>query len=143
MYSWNATAMQPPATNSQRSDPCCTARVAAQATSAGARTKNDSGWLVRATAARIGVVAVTVPATSPAVGPPSRLAVTATSTTATTVAIALGASTDQVEKPKTRTKIAGTQYEPGILSSETVPVGSIAPNTSFDQLLLIDSATAA
>ncbi len=114
--------------------------AAAQATAASPSTKNVSGWFDRATATRIGVVATTAPASRPAVGLSSRFAVTATMSAAPTAASAFGSTTAQVEKPNAFTNSAGIQYDPGILSSVTVPAGSIAPKKKFDQFWLIDSA---
>ncbi len=59
------------------------------------------------------------------------------------VANALGALTAQVEKPNSLTKIAGIQYDPGILSSVTEPPGSSVPKNKLEKLLLIAIAIAA
>ena len=57
--------------------------------------------------------------------------------TMATVAMAFGALIDQVLKPKSLTKIAEAQYEPGILSRLIVPAGSIAPKKKFERFLLM------
>src|SRR6478736_2684026 len=135
--------MNAPATSSQRKLRRVSAFADAQATALRPSTKKVSGWFDRETATRIGVVATIAPARSPAVGFSRRLAVTATMRAAPTAASASGSTTAQVEKPKTRTKSAGIQNDPGILSRVTVPAGSMAPKKKFGQDLLIESAMAA
>ncbi len=88
------------------------------------------------------MVATTAPASRPPVVPTSRPAVNALTAAAAVAAMAFGRMTAAGEKPNRRTARAGIQKEPGILSSDTVPAGSKAPKKRFDQLLLIDMATA-
>ena len=85
----------------------------------------------RDTAMRIGVVAATAPAMSPAVGETRRRPVDATTTTVARAASAFGKTTVHVESPNAATKSAGTQNDHGILSRVTVPAGSKAPKKKF------------
>jgi len=88
----------------------------------------------------MGVTATTAPAMSPARSPATRRAAKAATSAAATAANAFGRITAHAEYPKARTKSAGIQNDPGILSSVTVPAGSTAPKKKFDHERLIDRA---
>ena len=110
------------------------ARTVAYAAATISSTSNASGRLKRNISVATGVNAKAAPANNAAPRPDVRLTVAYSSATAATPSSACGASTVQLEKPKSFANSPLTHRKAGGLSTVIVLPGSSEPNSNAFQL---------